>query len=230
MSRPIPQTRPLVAAASMLGAMAVIGVIDNAVPVLAGEIGLWQFYAWRVVMAVPVILLAARLGFGTVKPGRLWAVLLRGAMLSISMMFYFGALSVMPIAQALSGLFTSPVFVLVITALALRQPIGPWRVLAVSMGFTGILVVLSPDPASLSLATFLPVFGGLFYALGAIATRTVCAGEDVLAMLLAMFLVQGLIGLAGLGTVAVLAPEVGAGASGFVSRGWVWPMSPPLAR
>ena len=226
MSRPIPQTRPLVAAASMLGAMAVIGVIDNAVPVLAGEIGLWQFYAWRVVMAVPVILLAARLGFGTVKPGRLWAVLLRGAMLSISMMFYFGALSVMPIAQALSGLFTSPVFVLVITALALRQPIGPWRVLAVSMGFTGILVVLSPDPASLSLATFLPVFGGLFYALGAIATRTVCAGEDVLAMLLAMFLVQGLIGLAGLGTVAVLAPEVGAGASGFVSRGWVWPMSP----
>lgn len=228
MSRPTPETRPLAAAASMLGAMAVIGVIDNAVPRLAQDIGLWQFYAWRVVMAVPVILLAAWLGLGTVRPRRAWAVALRGAMLAISMMFYFGALSMMPIPQALSGLFTSPVFVLVITALALRQPIGPWRVLAVSMGFTGILVVLDPDPANLGLATFLPVFGGLFYALGAIATRTLCAGEDVLAMLLAMFLIQGLIGLTGLGTVALLQPEVGEGAAGFVTRGWVWPMSPTV--
>ncbi|WP_417523097.1 DMT family transporter [Marinovum sp.] len=226
MSSALPQTRPLAAAASMLGAMAVIGVIDNFVPTLAEEIGLWQFYLARLVLALPLVVLAARLGFGTVVPRRPWAVALRGALLAVSMMFYFGALSLMPIAQALSGLFTSPVFVLVITALALRQPIGPWRILAVSMGFTGILVVLSPDPTSLSIATFLPVLGGLFYALGAIATRTVCAGEDILAMLLAMFLAQGVIGVTGLTALAVLQPEVAEGAAGFVARGWVWPLSP----
>lgn len=219
-------TRPMVAALSMLAAMAVIGVIDNAVPVLAQEIGLWQFYAWRACLAVPLMLAVTWLGWGSLRVRRLWAVVLRGALVATSMLFYFGALSVMPIAQALSGLFTSPIFVLLITALALRQPVGPWRVLAVSMGFAGILVVLNPDPANLSLATFLPVLGGLFYALGAIATRTLCAGENVLAMLFAMFLVQGLMGGLGLTGLALWQVDTPAGGAGFVLRGWVWPMSP----
>lgn len=218
----------MAAAASMLGAMAVIGVIDNAVPVIAGEIGLWQFYAWRAVIALPLMLVCVRLGMGSLSVRRLWAVVLRGALVATSMLFYFGALSVMPIAQALSGLFTSPVFVLVLTAVALRETVGRWRILAVAMGFCGILVVLSPDPQNLSLATFLPIFGGLFYALGAIATRTLCAGERIMAMLFAMFVVQGIMGLAGLGVLGLWSPEVPEGAAGFVLRGWVWPMSPLL--
>ncbi|TNF23276.1 MAG: DMT family transporter [Rhodobacteraceae bacterium] len=220
------ETRPMAAAGSILAAMAVIGVIDNAVPVLAGEIGLWQFYAWRALLAVPVMLLCVRLGFGSLTVRRIWAVMLRGSLLALSMLFYFGSLAVMPIAQALSGLFTSPVFVLVITALALRQKVGPWRILAVAMGFAGILVVLTPDPETLTWASFLPVLAGLFYALGAIATRTICSGEQLMAMVMAMFVVQGLMGLAGLAGLALWQPAVPEGGAGFVLRGWVWPMSP----
>ena len=52
----------------------------------------------------------------------------------------------MPIAQALDGLFTSPIFVLLILALLLKQHIGPWGIAAVLLGFAGILCVLQPDP------------------------------------------------------------------------------------
>lgn len=47
-----------------------------------------------------------------------------------------------------------------------------------------------------------------------------------MAMLFAMFVIQGIIGVAGLAGVALWQPDVALGAAGFVTRGWVWPMSP----
>lgn len=221
-----PDTRPMAAALTMLAAMAVIGVIDNAISVIARDIGIWQFMAWRALLAIPVIWLGSRLGLGRLAPRRLWAVALRGALVALAMLFYFGSLAIMPIAQALGGLFTSPIFILLVTAFALRQPVGPWRIFAVTLGFVGILVVLQPDPERLSWVTFLPVFGGFFYALGAIATRTLCAGESVMSMLLALIVIQGVIGLVAMAVLAVVSPEAAPGGAGFVLRGWVWPMTP----
>lgn len=226
MTVPMPDTRPMAAALTMLAAMAMIGVIDNAISVIARDIGIWQFLTWRAVLAIPVIWLGSHMGLGRLAPRRLWAVSLRGALVALAMLFYFGSLAIMPIAQALGGLFTSPIFILLVTALALRQRVGPWRIIAVTLGFIGILIVLQPDPARLSWVTFLPVFGGVFYALGAIATRTLCAGESVLSMLLALIVIQGIIGLIAMAVLALLAPEAAAGGAGFVLRGWVWPMAP----
>lgn len=226
MMTPPPDTRPMAAALTMLAAMAVIGVIDNAISVIARDIGIWQFLAWRALLAIPVIWLGARLGLGRLAPRRLWAVSLRGGLVALAMLFYFGSLAIMPIAQALGGLFTSPIFILLVTALALRQRVGPWRIFAVTLGFIGILVVLQPDPERLSWVTFLPVFGGFFYALGAIATRRICAGESVMSMLLALIVIQGIIGIVAMGVLAVLAPTAAEGGAGFVLRGWVWPMAP----
>lgn len=82
------------------------------------------------------------LGFGTMRPQRLWAVSVRSLLIAVGMLLYFGSLAFMPIAQSLAGLFTSPIFVLLMTVVVLKQKIGLWRVLAVVIGFTGILLVL----------------------------------------------------------------------------------------
>jgi len=134
------------------------------------------------------------------------------------MLFYFGALAFVPIAQALAGLFTAPIFVLLVTVFILGQRVGPWRVGAVGLGFCGITLVVAPWQEGITLWALLPVLGGLLYALGSIATRTICAGETVMSMLLALFICQGLLGLSGL-------VVLGTGAGDFVSRGWVWPVS-----
>lgn len=214
-----PPVQPRAAALSMLAGMAMIGCIDNAIAPLSTEMGLWQFYAMRAVISVPLIIAAGMAGLGRLVPRRLWTVGLRGALIAGAMLFYFGALAFIPLPQALAGLFTSPIFILLITAFGLRQRVGPWRILAVTMGFAGILLVIAPWGAGWQIAAAMPVIGGLLYAFGAIATRTICAGEAVLSMLLAVFVVQGLIGLAGL---AVLGTAEGS----FVARGWVWPLSP----
>lgn len=218
------QTRPVAAALLMVAAMAIIGVIDNVIPLIAVEIGLWQFHFTRALMAAPLVVGLALVGLGRLRPYRAWAVALRSVLIAISMLFYFSALALMPIAQALAGLFTSPIFILLISTFALGQRIGLWRIVAVALGFCGILLVLQPDPRTFDWVVLMPVAGGFFYALGAIVTRNLCAGESTVSLLAGMWLTLGLMGAAGLVILSVWPLPTVPGPDGFVSRGWVWPM------
>lgn len=216
------------AALSMLGAMLVIGAIDIFVARIAETISVWQFLVLRMVIAGPLILLAARLGAGSVRPARFRALAVRSVFFASGMFCYFGALAFMPIAMALAGLFTSPIFVLLITAFLLRQRIGPWRVLAVAVGFAGILVVLGPSGGDLGWILALPVLGGMLYACGVVTTRTLCAGETTMALVMGIFVAQAVLGLVALAVLPFLPITPAEGAAGFLTRGWTWEMGPAM--
>lgn len=225
MTTSIAQTRPYAAATSMLAAMALIGLIDNLIALIAVKTGLWQFLFLRACLSVPLII-----GTGLIVGARLlpvnWTpVVLRSLCVTIAMLFYFGALAFMPIAQALAGLFTSPVFVLLISAIWLKQPIGLWRITAVIMGFAGVLIVLGLNTETLSPLAFLPILGGFFYALGAVITRTHCAEESTLSMLAGVMLAQWSVGAIVLIVLSGFTLDVPAGSDGFLLRGWVWPVT-----
>lgn len=212
--------RPVTAALCMVTAMSVIGVIDTVIPLIAVEIGLWQFHFTRALLAIPLVISLSLIGLGSLRPVRVWAVALRSALVATSMLFYFTALAVMPIAQALAGLFTSPIFILLVSGLGLGQHVGLWRIGAVVLGFLGTLLVLQPDTDTFDMAILIPVAGGFFYALSALATRTLCAGESTVSLLAGMWLMLGGMGAVGLAVMALLQPETDM----FMTRGWVWPM------
>ncbi|WP_170329424.1 DMT family transporter [Ruegeria arenilitoris] len=219
------QTSPVLASVLMVSAMAIIGVIDNVVILLADTIGLWQFHLSRALLMLPLIGGLSLLGMGSLRPQRLGPVILRSVLITLAMLFYFASLALMPIAQALAGLFTSPIFVLLISALAMGQRIGPWRILAVLIGFAGILCVLQPNPHEFDTQTLLPVAGGLFYALSSIITRSHCAQESTVALLAAMITTLGMAGAIGLIVFSTLPHSF---PDGFVTRGMVWHMQPAL--
>ncbi len=218
-----PATRPLAAASSIIAAMALIGLIDNLVVSVAGLSGLWQFHLVRALMALPVIYAVAVLSGRPLWPKNPRAVFGRSALVSISMIFYFGALAFMPVAEVAAGLFTAPIFVLFITAMVLREPVRLLNVLAACLGFAGVLMVLRPDLDSLSPVMAMPVAAGFFYALGAMATRRWCAEEGTLSLLACFFIVMAIWGTAGAGLLAVIQPDVPDGPAGFLLRGWVTP-------
>ena len=214
----------MAAALCMLGAMMLLGFVDNYVATVATEVSVWQFLSVRAVMAVALIWGLSKLGLGTMVPLRWWAVTLRSGLVAVGMMLYFGSLAFMPIAQSLAGLFTSPIFVLLMTVLVLKQKIGPWRIVAVAVGFTGILLVLGIHQGAPGWIMLMPVAGGFFYAIGSIVTRLLCAEESTLSMLTGIMGMQWVIGVIALVVLAILQPEVPEGADGFLLRGWVWPI------
>ena len=110
------------------------------------------------------------------------------------------------------------------TVLVLKQKIGPWRIIAVAVGFTGILLVLGVQDGAPGWIMVMPLAGGFFYAMGSLVTRVLCAEESTLSMLAGIMISQAIIGVIALITLAIWQPEVPDGAAGFLLRGWVWPI------
>ncbi len=217
-----PVDRTLTAAACVLIYAMIIGYTDNYVRVIAAEGGLWQFHATRAAMALPMLAAYAMIFGRRLRPVRPRAVLARSAIHGAAMLIYFGALAFLPVAQVAAGLFTAPIFVLLISHFAYGQPIGPIRILAVAAGFLGMILVLGPAAmAGASWAAALPVAAGALYAIGNIATRQWCPNETAETLLGGFFLGLGLLGLCGLGLLALMPLEVPAGTDGFVQRGLV---------
>lgn len=213
--------RPVMAALAVVAAMATIGFIDNFVPRLATHTGLWQFHAMRTAMVLPLLAIAGViLGTGW-RMRRPKAVLFRSCTVAVAMLIYFGCLPFLPIGVVVAGLFTAPLFVLVISALFLGKSVGPWRWGAAALGFAGILLVIWPENgfAGAGLVALIPVTGGVFYALTNIATRQWCEGETALILTVGNFAALGLAGLVGMAALYFWgAPE----ADSFVLR-------PPVA-
>jgi drug/metabolite transporter (DMT)-like permease len=221
---PVQVNRTIAAAGAILFYATAIGFTDNYVRVIAAEISLWQFHATRT--GFVLLLLAVAMPFLRLdlRPRNLPAVVARSAVHGTALMFYFAALAFLPVAQAAAGLFTAPIFVLLISRFAYGQRIGPFRIFAVGLGFLGIVLVLGPgqqDP--LSLASLLPVMGGFFYALGNVATRRWCGDESAVTLTLGFFVAMGCFGLAGMALLALFPWLVDAGADSFVLRGVVVP-------
>ena len=217
------ETRPVAAALLALTAMAVIGLIDNFVVVLAELGGLWQFHLMRTAMALPVLAALSFFGVLALRARRPWAVGIRSLLVSGAMMLYFGALSKLPIPQVAAGLFSAPIWILIVSALFLRRPVGPIRVGAAIVGFAGVLMVLRPDLSNLEVATIVPIVAGLLYGLGNLSTRELCDGESTGALLTGFFIALAFWAVLGLFAVAILQPDIPEGAAGFVFRGWEAP-------
>ena len=203
---------------------AIIGFTDNFVRVIAAEAGLWQFHATRTALAM-VILAVAALPLGLrLRPVNLGAVVARSAIHGSAMVIYFGALAFLPVAVVAAGLFTAPIFVLLISRFFYDQVIGKVGVLAVLIGFAGAVLVLGPQALEgASLPALLPVIAGALYAMGNVATRKWCPDESAETLLAGFFLMLGIIGLGGMAVLALWPIAVPVGAEGFLQRGPVWP-------
>ncbi len=226
MAHPIeaPPNRTLAAAGAVLVYAMVIGFTDNYVRVIAEGFGLWQFHATRSAMALVILWLLAMLMGLRLRPKRLGAVAFRSVTHGFAMLIYFGALAFLPVAQVAAGLFTAPIFVLLIQRFVFASRIGTLQLLAVVVGFGGVVLVLGPSALSgATLAALLPVLSGALYAVGNIATRELCSEETAETMLAGFFAVLGMMGLVGVALLAIFPVVVAEGPDGFIQRGAMWP-------
>lgn len=216
--------RTLAAAGLILAYSIIVGFTDNFVRSIAVEVGLWQLHMMRSMLAMTLLIaLVPVLGL-RLKPKRWGGVVARSALHGVGIMIYFGALGFLPVAVVAAGLFTAPIFVLLISKLIYGQEIGPVRIFAVALGFLGVVFVLGPSALSgASFAAVMPVLAGAMYAMGNVATRQWCEGETSETLLAGFFVGLGVLGAAGLLVMTLLAPEAPAGAEGYILRGPVMP-------
>lgn len=146
-AEPIRYHRPQMALLIRLGAAAVLSVMLVFVKLVTESgVSLTETLFWRQLPTVPILLVwfAARGQLGTLGTTRLPAHA-RRAMAGLAGMFLnFGAVTMLPLAEATTLNFTSAIWAVVLSGLVLRESIGPWRWSAVLLGFAGVLVIAQP--------------------------------------------------------------------------------------
>jgi drug/metabolite transporter (DMT)-like permease len=161
----LPQHRPLMALAIRLGAIAALATM-SAVIKLASQhhIHLLEIMFWRQLISLPLILawLAATRNLGMLKTRRPTTHFLRAVYGTIGMVCNFGAVILLPLAEATTMAFTAPIWAVILAMLLLKDKIGPWRWSAVALGFAGVLVIAQPGSGDIPLFGAAVALGGAF--------------------------------------------------------------------
>lgn len=150
--------RPLLALLIRLAA--IVGFSTMAALIkLASDRGihLVEIIFWRQAVTLPLIVGWVLLNGGLVRlatrrPGTHG---LRAAYGMAGMVLNFGAVILLPLAEATVLNFTAPIWAVILSTLLLKEQVGTWRWSAVLLGFFGILVIAQPAGGQL------PLFGSL---------------------------------------------------------------------
>ena len=152
----------------MMGSMAAFTVNDAIVKIIGQDLPLFQLVAIRGALATVLIYLLARHlgGLHVNFPAHdRWLIGLR-CLAELSVTFFFlTALMHMPLANVTAVLQVLPLTVTLGAAVFFNEPIGWRRMVAIGMGFIGMLLIVRPGPEGFSLYAI--------YALIAVASVTV---------------------------------------------------------
>lgn len=111
-----------------------------------------NFYrqTWSLIVAVPFMLRSPR-GVLFVPRSTMPALFLRALLATIGMILLLYTYEAMPMAEANALSFTRPLWVVLLAALFLREMIGPSQIVAVALGFVGVVIIMRPWGAELAI-------------------------------------------------------------------------------
>ena len=129
----------------LVAGISIFGFSDNLTMLVSDDVGVGQFHLSRSLFAIVMVAILGKLLGLSVIP-KLWKPVLVGTLFMVIAIFlYFSVMPMMAIAEAGAGLFTSPIFVLLFSAILFRERIGWRRILAVVIGSCGVLLILRPE-------------------------------------------------------------------------------------
>jgi len=127
--------------------------------------------------AVPVVLAYMVLvgpGLGAIRSRAFRGQMIRAATGLTGMVFNFGAVLLLPLAEATTLSFTVPIFATILGALVLKEPTGRHRWGAVVVGFLGVLIVTQPGSGHFPLGgALVGLTSAVFIAVVAIQLRQI---------------------------------------------------------
>jgi drug/metabolite transporter (DMT)-like permease len=130
------------------------------------------------------------------------------------MFFFFLALGLLPLADAIALGMSGPIFLTALSVPLLRERVGIRRWSAVFAGFVGVLIMVRPGSGVLELKALTAIAGAFFYALAMVSIRRLSRSEPAGAIVFYFTLFAMAAGLATLPLAALL--------PGWIDP-WVWP-------
>ncbi|MGE0154152.1 MAG: DMT family transporter [Reyranellaceae bacterium] len=138
----------------------------------------WRYFFGALALA-PVILGG---GAGVLRVRRAGNHLLRSAVHTVGLGLWFYALPLIPIAETTALGFTTPLFITLGAIFVLREQVGLRRIVAVALGFVGMLIILRPGLAEVSQGSLLMLISAPLFAVSNLMTKLAAREDSVTAI------------------------------------------------
>ncbi|WP_299410656.1 DMT family transporter [uncultured Roseobacter sp.] len=159
---------------TILSTVFAMALTDAFVKFASADMTLWQIYVCRSLLALPVLFLLAK---GQVWPKAVGWVTLRSFALVAMYLAIYAAIPLLNLAVVAASLYTGPLFIVLLSAIFLREAVTAVQWIAVALGFIGVLFVVRPNGEDFTVLSLIPVIAALLYAVAAVLTRAKCAHE-----------------------------------------------------
>lgn len=202
----------------MTGALLSFSATAVAVRALAPTFSVFEMLAIRNAGGVAILLLVALARphlRPSLRPRRMLMHLARNAVHFAGTYGWTLGVTLLPLATVFAVEFTAPIWVAVLAVPLLRETLTRGRIVAVVLGFLGVLVILRPGLASIQPASLVVLGAAFAFALTAILTKALTRTESTYAILFWMNAMQ-------------LAANLIGAERGFWSK-IDWPQAVPLA-
>ena len=162
----------------MICAAVVFSAMNAIIRILAADLPAFEIAFFRNFCALIFMLpWVARYGMSSLRTDRIKLYSMRALAGLASMLCWFTAVTLIPLAEATALSFTGPMFATAAAALVLRETVGWRRWGAVAFGFVGVMIIVRPGAVDLSLGASLALASALFMAAGTILVKTLSRTE-----------------------------------------------------
>ena len=164
----------------MITSVGTLAALDSAVKFISNE-GMhpFQIVFFRIVFGVLALLpLFLRVGFGRLKTQRPVYHFVRGVVHSSSMIAWFYAITVVPLADATALSFIIPVYASVGAIIFMGEPTDKIRWLAIFLGLAGMLVILRPGFAEVNFGAWLVIGSAIAVAISKLMAKSLARTDS----------------------------------------------------
>ena len=130
---------------------------------------IWIQMVFTSLVLIPIVW--KKHGAAIILPRPLGAQLLRGSLCILGVALFYWSLTFIPLADTTAMVFIAPIVVTAVSPFLLGERPGLHRVLAVIVGFFGMLVILRPDLGGERLGYFIGLAAGISLGLFYVANR-----------------------------------------------------------
>ena len=183
--------QPVRATIFMLLAMSLFTSMGIFIRLSAAEMHTLQVVFFRNFFALILLSpLLMRSGLGLLKSRNMGLYWLRSAINIVGMTAGFTAITLIPLAEATALGFTAPLFTTIGAVIVLGEIIRMRRMVAIAVGFAGVLIVVGPNLGGLSLGATLALTNAVLLAATALIVKRLTGTEPVEAIIIWMVLLQ----------------------------------------
>ncbi|MBA3486770.1 MAG: DMT family transporter [Lysobacter sp.] len=169
----------------MLGSSLLFGLMAVAIRLASEHLHAFEIAFFRnffgLLAALPLLL---HHGPGLLRTRQLPKYLVRCLIGIVSMMASFWAITQLPLAEAVSLAYSTPIFVTIAAVLLLGEAVRARRWVAVALGFVGVLIIVRPGAETFQLGSLAAVFAAVLSAVVAIQIKQLSRTEPADAIVL----------------------------------------------